>query len=110
MAGAGAATHQELEFVQQMIGRKGVNKKRISKSAGSVACLMGEGSGHREQEGQLRLVVMCPTQENENLALRLTTELFDNLNLHFSKFCRKKRLPPARLYKIISLEEGLTFG
>ena len=32
--------------------------------------------------------IILARQEKENLALRLTTELFDNLNLHFSKFCR----------------------
>ncbi|CAJ1386990.1 unnamed protein product [Effrenium voratum] len=106
-----AVTHKDFDLVQRIFGRKGINMKRISQSADSKACLMGESSGHKKQEGQLRLVVTCPSQEKEDLALRLTTELFDDLSMHFARFCRKNGLRRAGLYKIISLEEAaLTFG
>ncbi|CAJ1455901.1 unnamed protein product [Effrenium voratum] len=103
-----AVTHKNFEFVERIFGRKGVNVKRISGSADAKVRLMGEGSGYKEQQGQLHLVVICPSQEKEDLALRLTILLFDNLRTHFSRFCRKEGLPPVKLYKVISLEEART--
>lgn len=103
----------EFGLVAQLIGRNGVNTKRIAQQCSGKVRVRGTGSRHlegptmQESLARLQIALSCESEDNFEVGFRLVSELLDVSYKRFHVFCRERGwTAPKTIYSVRHNDES----